>query len=150
MTEDDQDRTREAKAEREAEIEEETKRVGEDPGQVQDGESGLGKQSAASGEVREETSPDEQAVSTTGLDLDDVGKTVVDEEGTELGIVAQASGDDGAVHVDVEPGITERILSKLGWTGEEDVDYAVPSERIRSVTDDEVVLYSGDVDTAGE
>lgn len=61
MAEDDQDRAREAEAEREAEIEEEMKRVGEDPDQLQDGESDLGKQSAPSGEVREEATPDEQA-----------------------------------------------------------------------------------------
>lgn len=154
MAEDDQDRARETEAEREAEIEEEMKRVGEDPDQVQAGDSDLGKQSAESGEVREESASDEGSVvdqpdrnepAATGLELDDVGTPVVDADGNEIGVVAQASREDDAVHVDVNPGVTERILSKLGWTGEEDVDHVLPPERIRSVSDDRVV-----VDTGGE
>lgn len=97
-----------------------------------------------------ETRPDRGEPTAPALDMNDVGKTVVDEDGTELGVVAQASGEDGAVHIDVDPGVTERILSKLGWTGEEDVDYVVPPERIRRVTDDEVVLTSDGVDTTRE
>lgn len=114
------------------------------------GASGATTDDDSADEAVRETRPDREASAAPGLDLNDVGKTVVDEEGTELGVVAQASGDDGAVHVDVDPGVTERILSTLGWTGVEDVDYSIPPERIRRVTDDRVVLYSGDIDTAEE
>lgn len=101
-------------------------------------------------EAVRETRPDREESTATALDQNDVGKTVVDEDETELGIVAQASGEDGGVHVDVRPGITERILSKLGWTGEEDVDHVIPQERIVSVSDDRVVLRSDDLETTGE
>lgn len=101
-------------------------------------------------EAVRERRPDRSRGTAPSLDQDDVGKTVVDEEGTELGVVAQASGTEGAVHVDAHPNVAERIMSKLGWTGEEDVDYEIPPERIVEVTDDEVVLASGDIETAGE
>lgn len=54
MAEDDNDRANEAAAEREAEIESEMKRVGQDPDQVSEGSDSLGTQNAESGSPRDE------------------------------------------------------------------------------------------------
>ncbi len=44
---------------------------------------------------------------------DDEGKRVVNANGEEIGIVQNISG--GTAHVDLSPGITDTIKSKLGW-----------------------------------
>jgi hypothetical protein len=62
MAKDDQDRAREKAAEREAEIESEMRRVGQNPEQLSDGRDTLGSQSAESGrhdEADEEEEPDD-------------------------------------------------------------------------------------------
>lgn len=58
MAKDDQDRANEMEAEREAEINAEMERVGQDPEQVSEGSESLGTQNAPSGEPRE--NPDEE------------------------------------------------------------------------------------------
>lgn len=60
MAEDNQDRANEAEAEKEAEIAAEMERVGQDPDQVDAGTESLGKQSAASGEPREEEEAEDE------------------------------------------------------------------------------------------
>jgi hypothetical protein len=73
------------------------------------------------------------------LSDDDVGKTVTDEQGTEVGVVTEVEPD--TVYVNPEAGITDRIKAKLGW-GDEDDAYAVGADQIDRVDDDEVVLRS--------
>lgn len=53
MADDDQNRAREAEAEREAEINSEMERVDQDPDQVDDGSESLGTESAESGTPRD-------------------------------------------------------------------------------------------------
>ncbi|NHN49034.1 hypothetical protein G9464_15735 [Halostella sp. JP-L12] len=73
------------------------------------------------------------------LSDDDVGKTVIDEQGTDVGVVSEVEA--GRVYVTPEAGITDRIKAKFGW-GDEDDAYAVSTEQIDRVDDDEVVLRS--------
>ncbi|OAQ52313.1 hypothetical protein HTG_11870 [Natrinema mahii] len=74
---------------------------------------------------------------TAPLTDDAVGKTVVDVEGKELGIVA--SVENGSAYVDPDPSLAEQVLASVGWEGEDDEDYVVTEDMLRRV-DNEVVL----------
>jgi hypothetical protein len=72
---------------------------------------------------------------------DDVGKTVVDEHGSDIGIVSAVR--HGTAYVDPDPGLTTKIKTALGW---EDIDeeegYPLQDESVSTVTDDEIRLRS--------
>ncbi|WP_226004141.1 hypothetical protein [Natrinema salinisoli] len=74
---------------------------------------------------------------TAPLTDDDVGKTVVDAAGKELGIVANVDGR--TAHVDPNPSMTEQVLASVGWEGEDEEDYVVTEDMLERV-DTEVVL----------
>ncbi|MDF9744550.1 hypothetical protein [Natrinema salsiterrestre] len=74
---------------------------------------------------------------TAPLTDDDVGKTVVDPDGKELGIVATV--DDGTAHVDPNPSVAEQLLASVGWEGEDEEDYVVTEDMLERI-DNEVVL----------
>ncbi|WP_380675101.1 PRC-barrel domain containing protein [Salinigranum sp. GCM10025319] len=71
---------------------------------------------------------------------DDEGKRVVDSHGDTVGMVSEIK--NGTAYVDPDPGITDKIRSKLGW-GDADKDhYPLKASRIDMVTDDEIRLKS--------
>lgn len=69
---------------------------------------------------------------------DDVGKTVVDSHGEEIGMIAEVKS--GTAYVDADPGLADTIRSKLGWSEADGEDYPLGNDRIYSVTEDEVRL----------
>ena len=72
---------------------------------------------------------------------DDEGKSVVDVHGDTVGLVEDV--ENGTAYVDPDPGLAEKIKSKLGWSDEDATDsdtFALPDEYVDSVTDDEVRL----------
>jgi len=75
----------------------------------------------------------------TTLNDSDEGKPVVNTNGEKIGIVAAV--EDGTAHVNPDPGITDTISSKLGWgSGDPDETYELQSDRVHTVTDDEIRL----------
>ena len=68
---------------------------------------------------------------TAPLTDDEVGKTVVDAEGKELGIVSKVEGD--TAYVDPNPSIAEQLLASLGVEGEDEEDYVVREDMLESV-----------------
>ncbi|SEW25150.1 hypothetical protein [Halobacterium jilantaiense] len=74
---------------------------------------------------------------------DDVGKPVVVATGDQIGMVTEVEGD--TVYVDPHPGMTEKIMAKLGWGDRDDDDLPLASDRIAAITDDDVRL-TGDYD----
>ncbi|WP_226480357.1 hypothetical protein [Natrinema amylolyticum] len=74
---------------------------------------------------------------TAPLTDDAVGKTVVDVEGKELGIVAKVEND--RAYVDPNPSLAEQVLASVGWEGEGEEDYVVTEDMLQRV-DNEVVL----------
>ncbi|WP_121741537.1 hypothetical protein [Natronorubrum halophilum] len=74
---------------------------------------------------------------TATLTDDEVGKTVVDADGKELGIVAKVEG--GRAFVDPNPSVAEHLLAKIGVEGEDDEDYLVTEDMLESVGE-EIVL----------
>ncbi|QLD88550.1 hypothetical protein HWV07_05685 [Natronomonas salina] len=83
------------------------------------------------------------AGSTVGgatLTDDEVGKTVVDPTGDEIGTVTGVDEDANAMYVDANPGLTERIKSALGWGGADDDDHRLDAAHVDRVDDDEIRL----------
>lgn len=76
---------------------------------------------------------------------DDEGKTVVNDQGDEVGIIADV--EHGTAYVDPDPGVTDKIKSKLGWDDRGEDTYPLQEESVDSVTDDEIRL--GSATTAG-
>ena len=69
---------------------------------------------------------------------DDQGKAVVDSSGQKIGMVSEVRS--GTAYVNADPGLTDTIRSKLGWSEADDDDYALEENRIHTVTDDEIRL----------
>ncbi|WP_254525111.1 hypothetical protein [Natrinema caseinilyticum] len=74
---------------------------------------------------------------TAPLTDDEVGKTVVDVEGKELGIVADV--EDDRAYVDPNPSLAEQALAAVGWENRDDEDYVVTEDMLERV-DSEVIL----------
>ncbi|WP_222917081.1 hypothetical protein [Natrinema sp. SYSU A 869] len=74
---------------------------------------------------------------TAPLTDDAVGKTVVDVEGKELGIVSKVENKRG--YVDPNPSLAEQVLASVGWEGEDKEDYVITEDMLQRV-DNEVVL----------
>jgi len=77
---------------------------------------------------------------TVQLTDDDVGKTVVDGDGDEVGIVSAV--EHGTAYVDPDPGITTKLKTKLGWEETDDDAYPLQERAIETVSDDRIRLRS--------
>lgn len=76
---------------------------------------------------------------TVQITEDDIGKTVVDEDGDEVGIVSAVR--HGTAYVDPDPDITTRIKTALGWEEVDDEDgYPLQEETVETVTEEEIRL----------
>ena len=74
----------------------------------------------------------------TNFTEDDEGKSVMDANGDEIGMVNRVHGGDA--FVDPDPGITDAIRSKLGWGQANKDEYRLESYRVDQITDDEIHL----------
>lgn len=88
----------------------------------------------------------EADVAETGavsLTDDEIGKSVVDSTGEEVGMITDVDDSGEMMYVNPEPGIAERIKAALDW-GSSDEDYPVDSQQIKRITDDAVELKGAD------
>lgn len=67
---------------------------------------------------------------------DEEGKKVVNAAGDEVGRVVEVR--HGTAYVDPDPGVTDKLLSKLGWADTDEESYPLQEESIDSITDDEI------------
>lgn len=75
----------------------------------------------------------------TNLTDEDEGKQVVNSTGDNVGMITEIRG--GKAYVNPDPGITEKISSKLGWgDADEKEEYELEPDRIDTVTNDEIRL----------
>lgn len=72
----------------------------------------------------------------TALSESDEGKEVVNASGETIGRVVDVQ--HGTAHVDPDPGLTDSIMSKLGWAEGDEETYQLDSSAIETVTDDEI------------
>lgn len=79
----------------------------------------------------------------TDITEDDEGKRVVGPDGEEIGRITAV--EHGTAHVDPDPGITDTVMSKLGWGDADEDTYPLQEASVESITDDEVRLrdFSG-------
>lgn len=78
--------------------------------------------------------------SSSTITKEDEGKEVVNHAGDTVGRVVEVT--NGTAHVDPDPGITDAIMSKLGWGDSDEETYALDSSSVDTITDDEVRLTS--------
>ena len=78
------------------------------------------------------------AMTRTTVTDEDKGKKVVNANGDVIGQVSGTRG--GTAFVDPDPGVTEQIMSKLGWSDIDDDDYRLDESKIETITDDEIRL----------
>ncbi|AHF99324.1 hypothetical protein HALLA_11090 [Halostagnicola larsenii XH-48] len=78
---------------------------------------------------------------------DDVGKSVVNANGDEVGIVSDV--EHGTAHVKPDAGITDTIKAKLGWQGTDEETFPLQEAAVASVSDDEIRL-EGDLGDASD
>lgn len=86
---------------------------------------------------------DTAAVSTDDehmIDEDAIGKTVLNAQGDEIGMVSDVDESTSELYVDVEPGMAERIMATLGWSDADEGDYPLGADAVKRITDDEVML----------
>jgi hypothetical protein len=76
-------------------------------------------------------------MSTTITD-DAIGTDVVDADGNKVGIVSRV--EHGTAYVDPDPGLTDKILARLGWEDADEEDYPLQESAVATVTDDEIRL----------
>jgi len=69
---------------------------------------------------------------------DDEGKTVVNADGDEIGMVVAV--ESGQTYVDPHPSITDRIRTALGWGDHDEDTYPVETDQVARIDDDRVVL----------
>lgn len=74
----------------------------------------------------------------TVLSTADEGKTLMDAEGEEIGVVTEVDPEKQVAYVDPEPGIGDAIVQGLGYGDANEDDIEVPSDSVATVTDTEV------------
>lgn len=80
-------------------------------------------------------------MSTVQITDDDVGKTIVDAHGDEVGIVSAV--EHGTAYVDPDPGIATKLKTTLGWDDRDaSDDYPLQERAVETVTDDQIRLRS--------
>lgn len=68
----------------------------------------------------------------------DEGKSVVRED-TTVGIVAAV--EHGTAYVEPDPGLTDKLMSQLGWKDIDEDTFPLQEDEIEDVTDDEIRLH---------
>lgn len=77
----------------------------------------------------------------------DVGKSVLDDNGEAVGVVASVDGD--VAHVRPETDAVDSIKSSIGWEGVADATRPLDAGSVREITDDAVRL-EGDLPSVDE
>lgn len=86
---------------------------------------------------------------STALTDDAIGKTVVDAQNQEVGVVTAT--EHGTARVEPDPDLTDTIKATLGWEDADKETFPLQKDAIATVTDDEVWLkYERHPETSAE
>ncbi|QRV13816.1 hypothetical protein JMJ58_12725 [Haloterrigena salifodinae] len=77
----------------------------------------------------------------------DVGKSVVNGNGEEVGVVTSVEGD--VAHVRPETAAVDSVKSSIGWEGVADAAHPLDTDSVREITDDAVHL-EGELPSVGQ
>lgn len=75
---------------------------------------------------------------TIDITDDEEGKPVVGPDGEKVGRVIDV--EHGTAYVEPDPGITDTVMSKLGWADADEDSYPLQEQAVERVTDDEIRL----------
>lgn len=90
-------------------------------------------------ETRETSANDERTRDrTVSLDDSQKGTEVINADGETVGLVTEVDGD--RIHVDPDPGLTDRLKAELGWGSADESDTTIRSEQVESVERNEIRL----------
>lgn len=101
------------------------------------GEDSLGAERPDVAEGRPRTD-DPRGTADVTVSEHDEGKTVVDANDNEVGIVTDVRGGD--VYIDPNPDIVDKVAAKLGWSSADEESYTVNQADVAEVRHDEVKL----------
>ena len=76
----------------------------------------------------------------TTITEEDEGKSVVNHNGDKIGMISGFRG--GKAYVDPDPGLTDSLMSKLGWNDVSEDAYPIDDSDVGTVTENEVRLRS--------
>ncbi|MFC6719210.1 hypothetical protein ACFQGT_02845 [Natrialbaceae archaeon GCM10025810] len=71
---------------------------------------------------------------------DDVGKTVENADGTDVGTVTEVEGD--TARVEAEPGLVDSIKATLGWEADADEQFTLSADSVREIGAERITLES--------
>lgn len=77
---------------------------------------------------------------TESFSGDDVGKTVENAEGREVGTVTEVDG--ATARVEPDPGLVDSIKASLGWETDADDAYEIDEGSVREIGEDRITLES--------
>lgn len=72
------------------------------------------------------------------LDTNDEGKTVVDTDGREIGVVVEV--ERGRAYVDPDPSVIDELGSRFGFSSADEETFPIEADDVDAVTDDEIRL----------
>ncbi|WP_232688474.1 PRC-barrel domain containing protein [Halobacterium zhouii] len=72
------------------------------------------------------------------FDDEDVGKTVVNDDGEEIGLVVEIR--HGTAYVEPDPDGFDKVKSKLGWEDTDEEAYPLQDGQVALMTEDEIHL----------
>ena len=72
------------------------------------------------------------------LSTADEGKSLMDREAEELGVVTEVDTDAQVAYVEPDPGIAEAVIQGLGFGDADGDDLEVPAEAVDTVTETEL------------
>lgn len=75
---------------------------------------------------------------TENFTADDEGKRVLTSDGQMVGTVEKVDGGDA--HVKPDTDLVGSIRRRLGWTDDTEEMYHLESDRVESISDDEITL----------
>lgn len=76
----------------------------------------------------------------TNLTEEDEGKRVINANGETIGMISGFRG--GRAYVNPDPGVTDKVMSTLGWNNADEGDYVLESDHVERISNDEVHLSS--------
>ncbi|WP_255170027.1 PRC-barrel domain containing protein [Natrononativus amylolyticus] len=72
------------------------------------------------------------------LDSSEEGKTVLDDDGREVGVVVEV--ERGRAYVDPDPSMLDEIGSRFGVSNADEDTFPIEADDVRAVTDEEIHL----------
>jgi hypothetical protein len=75
-----------------------------------------------------------------GVEPSDQGKTVVDRNGNEVGVVDDVDEESDRLYVEPDPGMFDKVKAQLGWGSRDDDDHVITPDQIAGRERSQIVV----------